>query len=323
VTSDGCVSTFRLEARTAFVYFKPCLRRSSGELNWALGANELAILTGSSVINVYPYFDGAEGGSFSELVECESEILGRTHKLRFYLPPGYAENPLRRYTVLYMQDGKNLFFPAEAFGGHGWKMSEVLETLDRMNAIDKVLVVGIHSGDRGTEYTKPGYETYARAVVEEVCPFVAKRVRVFGTPSETGVLGSSLGGVVSFYMAFEYPNVFGYAGCMSSPFSVQDDLIERVRAEPISGARFYLDSGWPEDNYERTQAMATALSQRGYRMPEDFVHLVFPRAQHDERAWAARLHLPLQLALGRVAIDQRQRVDCLEGAAERCTVQRE
>jgi len=307
VSSDGHVSTFRLEARKTFLYFKACLRGPPDELRWAVGANTLASLTTTSVGDTYPYFDGAEGGSFSELVELDSAILGRTHKLRIYLPPGYAENTLRRYTVLYMQDGKNLFFPAEAFDGHDWQVREVLELLDWMNAIDRALVVGIHSSDREAEYTKPGYEAYARSVVEEIRPVVAQRLRVFGTPGETGVLGSSLGGVVSFYMAFEYPEVFGYAGCMSSPFSLRDDLVERVLAEPIAAAKFYLDSGWPGDNYELTQAMATALSQRGYRMPEDFLHLVFPHAQHHERAWGSRLYLPLQLGLGKAAISQRER----------------
>ena len=84
-------------------------------------------------------------------------------------------------------------------------------------------------------------------------------------------------------------------------------LAAQLLAEPIAAAKFYLDSGWPGDNYELTQAMAAALSQRGYRMPEDFLHLVFPHAQHNERAWGSRLHLPLQLGLGKVAISQRER----------------
>ena len=88
-----------------------------------------------------------------------------------------------------------------------------------MNAVDRVIVVGIYSGDRMGEYTKPGYEAYARSVVEEIKPEVDRRFRVFGSPRETGVIGSSLGGVVSFYMAWQYPEVFGYAACMSSTFS--------------------------------------------------------------------------------------------------------
>jgi predicted alpha/beta superfamily hydrolase len=307
VSANGEVATFVLEARRPFVYLKPCLRGAAGELRWAVGPNMLAVLTTDRVGDVYPHFHGTEHGSFSDLIELDSAILAREHRLRVYLPAGYAENPLRRYPVFYMQDGTNLFFPEEAFAGRDWQVDEVLKLLDSMSLVEPVLVVGIHSGDRANEYTKPGYEAYARSVVEEVRPLVARRLRVLDAPNETAVLGSSLGGVVSFYMAWQYPHVFGYAACMSSTFSFQDDLIERVLAEPKSPAKFYLDSGWPQDNYEVTLAMAMAFAQRGYRVREDFLHLVFPHAEHDEGAWGARLHLPLQLALGKPGVAHRRR----------------
>ena len=241
------------------------------------------------------------------LVEIESKVLGLKQLLRAYLPPGYRQNPLRRFPVCYMQDGKNLFFPEDAFLGREWQVDEALTLLDGMNAVDRVVVVGIHSDDRMRDYTKPGYEAYARSVVEDIKPVVDRSFRVFDSPRETGVFGSSLGGVVSFYMAWQYPHVFGYAACMSSTFSHRDDLIERVLSEPKSPAKFYLDSGWPGDNYEVTQAMAMAFHQRGYKVREDFLHLAFPLEEHDERAWGRRLHLPLQLALGRTSTAQRGR----------------
>jgi len=176
-----------------------------------------------------------------------------------------------------------------------------------MNAVDRVVIVGVHSGDRMGEYTKPGYEAYARSVVEEIKPEVDRRIRVLTSPRETGVIGSSLGGVVSFFMAWEYPQLFGYAACMSSTFSHKDDLIDRVLAELKHPSKFYLDSGWPGDNYEVTLAMAMALGHRGYRVREDFLHFVFPLEKHDERAWGRRLHLPVQLGLGTATTTQRRR----------------
>jgi predicted alpha/beta superfamily hydrolase len=307
VSDDGETSTFTLEAHRPFLYFKACLKANGGSPLWSVGRDMLALLTAEGVSDVYPHFEGEEKGSFSPLVERDSGILGRKHKLRVYLPPGYSENTLRRYPVFYMQDGGNLFFPEEAFQGHDWHVGESLSLLDSMSAVDRAIVVGIYSGDRMIEYTKPGYEAYARSVVEEIQPEVVRRFRVFGSPSETGLIGSSLGGVVSFYMAFQHPQVFGFAACMSSTFSHQDDLIDRVLSEPKSPAKFYLDSGWPKDNYEVTLAMAMALAQRGYRVREDFVHLVFPLEQHDEGAWGKRLHVPLQLALGRPSTARRGR----------------
>jgi predicted alpha/beta superfamily hydrolase len=307
VSEDGEASTFALETRKPFLYFKPCLRTDDGGVRWSIGPNLLVLMTGEGESDVFPYFDGSETGSFSDVIERDSAILGRKHLLRVYLPPGYRQNPLRRYPVLYMQDGKNLFFPEEAFLGRDWSVDDAVHLLDSANATDRVVVVGVYSGDRMGEYTKPGYAAYARSVVEELKPEVDSRVRVLGSPRETGVIGSSLGGVVSFYMAWEFPEVFGYAACLSSTFSHKDDLIDRVLSEPKHPSKFYLDSGWPGDNYEVTLAMAMALARRGYRVREDFLHLVFPLDEHDERAWGKRLHLPLQLGLSRLSAAQRGR----------------
>jgi predicted alpha/beta superfamily hydrolase len=307
VGDDGATSTFSLAARKPFLYFKAMLRSDSGEERWSVGPNMLVLMTTEGTRDVYPYFEGSRSGTFAPVVELDSAILGRRHLVRVYLPPGYHENTLRRYPVLYMQDGKNLFFPEEAFLGRDWNVHEAIHLLDAMGAVDRVVVAGIHSGDRMGEYTKPGYEAYARSVVEEVKPEVDSKVRVLGSPRETGVIGSSLGGVVSFYMAWEHPEVFGFAACMSSTFSHKDDLVDRVLSEPKRSSKFYLDSGWPGDNYEVTLAMAMALGQAGYRVREDFLHLAFPLEEHDERAWGRRLHIPLQLGLSQVTTAARGR----------------
>jgi predicted alpha/beta superfamily hydrolase len=307
VSADGETSTFRLEARRPFVYVKALVEEGGGKPRWCVGANLLLPMTADHVADVYPYFDAPEEGTFSPVIERDSPILGRKHLIRAYLPPGYQENTLRRYPVLYMQDGKNLFFPEDAFLGREWGVDEALRLLDKMNAVDRVVVVGVYSGDRMQEYTKPGYEAYARSLVEEVKPAVDARIRVLASPRETGLLGSSLGGVVSFYTAFQHPEAFGYAACMSSTFSHKDDLVERVLSEPKRPSKFYLDSGWPGDNYEVTLAMAMALSRSGYKVREDFLHLVFPLEAHDELAWGRRLHLPLQLGIGAVTTSERRR----------------
>ena len=308
VSDDRTTYTFRLEAKRPFLYFKPCLRVGS-ETRWAVGANALVMMTHQGVRDVYPYFSGSGKGGFSPLMELDSTILGRRHAVRAYVPAGYLENTLKKYPVLFMQDGKNLFFPEEAFAGHEWHVDESLQLLDGMNAIDKVVVIGIYSGDRMAEYTKPGYESYGRSVVEEILPEARRRVRLIGTPQETGVIGSSLGGVVSFFMAWQWPEVFGTAACMSSTFSHKDDLVERVLSEPKSPSKFYLDSGWPGDNFETTLAMAIALQSRGYVLGRDFFHFAFPLERHEESAWGSRLHLPLQLFWGKVSIAQRGRLE--------------
>jgi predicted alpha/beta superfamily hydrolase len=307
VSADGETSTFNIEARKPFVYLKPMLQRPDGEKRWAKGPNVLLLMTAETPAESYPFFDAFEGGTFSNVLELDSAILGRKHYGRVYLPPGYFENTLRRYPVLYMHDGKNLFFPEEAFLGRVWKVDESLALLDAMNGVDQVVVVGVYSHDRMYDYTKPGYEAYARSIVEEIKPRVDAKIRTFTSPRETGVLGSSLGGVVSFFMAWEYPQVFGLGACMSSTFAHENDLIDRVLSEPKRDNKYYLDSGWPGDNYEVTLAMAMALGQRGFVPRLDFVHLMFPLDEHDENAWSRRLHIPLQMGLSKVATAHRGR----------------
>ena len=200
-----------------------------------------------------------------------------------------------------MQDGHNLFFPDEAFLGSDWKVDQTSYTLRSMSAMEDLVIIGIHSGDRMGEYTRPGYEAYARSLAEEIVPEAQRLLRVGNSRRSRSVWGSSLGGVVSFYCVWQYPEVFGAGVCMSSTFAHKDDLIERVLSEPARDVGFYLDSGWPGDNYEVTMAMATALISRGWRYGHNLLHFSFPLAEHDEAAWGLRLHLPMQFLNGSVA----------------------
>ena len=178
---------------------------------------------------------------------------------------------------MYMQDGRNLFFPQEAFMGQDWGVEDSLALLNGMNAIQQMMIVGICSADRTNEYTYPGYEHYGRSVVEEIKPYIDANFRTRTGPQTTGVMGSSLGGVVSFYMGWQWPEVFGNVGSLSGTFTFKDNLIERVLHEERRDARFYIDTGWPGDNYEVGLAMATALAERGYRYGHDFLYFAFPK----------------------------------------------
>jgi len=200
--------------------------------------------------------------------------------------------------------------------GADWQVDRTVGLLDSMNAIDEFVVVGVYSRDRMAEYTKPGYTAYGESLIGEVKPRIDREFRTMPEPERTGVIGSSLGGVVSFFLAWEWPEVFGGAACLSSTFGHQDDLLERVMSEEKRHARFYLDSGWPEDNYEVTVAMAMALVSRGWVYGRDLLHFAFPLAEHDERSWGLRLHLPLQLFQGSVRNVSNRVQAAAEAAAE-------
>ena len=300
VSEDGNTSTFQLQADQPFLYFKPCLVRN-GEFHWSAGPNKLLLMAEEDQRISYPSFLSPERGRFSKLIEFPSEILGRAHRLRVYLPPGYEENTLALYPVAFMQDGQNLFFPEEAFMGRDWRVDETSHTLRSMSAVEDFVIIGIYSDDRMRDYTDPGYEAYARSLAEEIVPAAGRLLRIGNHRRYRTVWGSSLGGVVSFYSVWQHPQVFGTAVCMSSTFSHKDNLIERVLDEPVRDVGFYLDSGWPGDNYEVTMGMAMALVSRGWRYGLNLMHLCFPLAEHDETAWGLRLHLPLQFLNGAVA----------------------
>lgn len=295
---SGHAFTFTLESDKPFLYVKPCLRIGD-EVRFPPGLNRLVLMTEPDERPIYPHFLSPPGGRFAPLLDFDSTRLGRRHQIRVYLPPGYEENTLKRYPVLYMQDGQNLFFPEEAFAAD-WQVDRTVGILDSMNAVDEFVVVGVYSRDRMAEYTQPGYQTYGESLLGEVKPRIDQEFRTLPGPLKTGVMGSSLGGVVSFFLSWQWPDVFGGAACLSSTFGYRDDLLQRVLSEERRDARFYLDSGWPEDNYEVTVAMAMALVSRGWAYGHDLVHCAFPLAEHDERAWGLRLHLPLQFFYGAV-----------------------
>ena len=128
----------------------------------------------------YPFFFSSEDGEFSPLLTFDSPILNREHRARVLLPPGYHENTMSCYPVIFFQDGQNLFFPEEAFEGHDWGVDATNLLLRSMCAVEDIILVGLYSGAerRMEEFTKPGYERYARSLVQEVVPKVNRRLRV-------------------------------------------------------------------------------------------------------------------------------------------------
>ena len=299
IQQEGCISEFQIETERPYFYFKPVLLRD-GTTMWSRGENFLAVTTSSALLEIHPYFREDAHCSVCELMPPLASASGAQHRFRVFLPPGYYENTLKKYPVLYMHDGHNLFFKEEAFVGNTWRTDEVLGMLDKMNAIEEVIVVGIHPNDRMIEYTRPGYEDYGRFLVEMLKPLIDAKYRTLTSPANTAVMGSSLGGVVSFYLGWQWPDVFGMVACLSSTFAYRDDLLERVFVEPKRKLRIYLDSGWPADNYEPTRSMRDRLIWKGYRPGSELFYLAFPEAKHDENAWAARSPIPFQFLFAKL-----------------------
>ncbi len=274
---------------------KPCLVRDDG-LHWCRGS-DYVLSRHEPDPEIWPYFFSPEQGAVGEERSFPRE--GAAHAVRVYLPPGYDENTLRTYPVLYMQDGRNLFHAHEAFGGAEWKVDESMDRLDRMNAVRKVIVVGVAPIDRMRDYTADGCAAYGAFLVGTIKPAIDAAFRTRTDPRQTVVMGSSLGGVVSLHLAWQHPEVFGNAACLSSTFGHRDDLYQRISTEPRRNVRIYLDSGWPRDNFDATNAMRDLLVHRGYRLGIDLMQFSFPEGTHHEGSWGDRVHLPFQFFFGR------------------------
>ena len=241
-----------------------------------------------------------------------------------WLPPGY-EAGKAEYPVIYMHDGQNLFDPELAFGGVDWGMDEAVVGLMEAGEIEGAIVVGIwnRGDDRWREYMpqkalaaagtverfsqeaggEPCSDRYLGFLVRELKPFVDAQYRTLRGREGTFVMGSSMGGLVSLYALCEYPQVYGGAGCLSTHWPAGDGIVVGYvrRALPPPGThRLYFDHGTEtlDAEYEAYQRRIDAVMRgSGYREGADWATRKFAGAEHSERSWRERVHIPLLFLL--------------------------
>ena len=253
--------------------------------------------------------------------DFKSHFLSHTRSVIVALPPGYDIVPDRRYPVMYLQDGQNLFDAHTAFGGVPWGIDEVAERLARAGECWPVILVGVaNTPDRHREYgtielaTKKGKRSdfsrkYGRCLVEEIKPFIDKTYRTLSGPHDTAIAGSSLGGLISLHLAQWYPDVFGLCCAMSpSLWWDREYFLRSLNASPdwIDRVRIWLDVGGREGMTRKTQLgttrrvrlLAKILGMRGRHEGLDYKFLEVPDGQHNEAAWGARFERVLQFLYG-------------------------
>jgi hypothetical protein len=154
--------------------------------------------------------------------EFDMPQLNRRRRVWLYLPPDYATSGTRRYPVLYMHDGQNVFDAATSFVGE-WGVDETLDSLHAAGELSLIVVAVDHGGDeRFDEYnpwTHPEHgggrgDEYVDFLVETLKPYIDAHYRTRPDRLNTGVAGSSMGGLISFYAMMKYPDVFGRAGVL-------------------------------------------------------------------------------------------------------------
>jgi predicted alpha/beta superfamily hydrolase len=270
-----------------------------------LGDSKMAIggayqLAPGSTVDIYPFF-GAPFGKLTIVKDFASPQLKNSRALRIYLPPSYAENPAKRYPVLYMHDGQNLFDAKTASFGVEWGIDETVNRLVAMGTMDEVIVVGIdNTPDRIPEYTPccdPKYgggklDAYGAFIVDTVKPYIDRSYRTLPGKDNTAIMGSSLGGIASVAIAQRYPDTFSKAGGVSSSFWWnKGSLISKLPARvPV---KFYLDAGTNDDGLEDTTKMVEAMRAKGYRETDDLMFFKADGGKHNEASWAARVEKPL------------------------------
>jgi predicted alpha/beta superfamily hydrolase len=219
-----------------------------------------------------------------------------------YLPPSHGSG--RRFPVVYMQDGNNLFDEAVAHAGE-WRVDEAMEELAREGI--EAIVVGIpHGLDRGGEYAGAKSDAYLEFLADTVRPLVADAFDVDPRPESTGIAGSSLGAVISLHGVVSRPDVFGLAGVFSPAFwwdgGRMFDLVER---DPPSRARVYMDVGDSESDDEAIrrsyvegfERMRGLLERQGLD-DGSLLTVLEAGGVHHESVWARRLPNAFRFLLG-------------------------
>jgi predicted alpha/beta superfamily hydrolase len=221
--------------------------------------------------------------------------LGRQRLVRLYLPPSYTTAPQRRYPVIYMHDGQNLFDDLTSYVGE-WGVDETMNALAKQTGFEAIVVGVDHGGDKRVNELDPWPtarfgagegEAYLHFVVDVLKPYIDSRYRTEPQREHTAIVGSSMGGLISDYAIHRYPQVFGLAGVLSPSYWIAPRIYAYDEAHPLApDARVYLYIGGREgdETVPDAQRMAAQLQRALPRGAAVTLHVV-RGAQHNESAW--------------------------------------
>jgi predicted alpha/beta superfamily hydrolase len=261
-------------------------------------------------IDSLPPVPGVLTGTIEYLREVTpSNTLLRKRDVIIWLPPGYDPNGTRRYPVLYMHDGQNLMDASTAYAGE-WGVDETAQQLVQKGEVEPLIIVGVYNtANRGPEYTQvpdDRYEEvdganggradlYGQFLINELKPMIDGKYLTRTDAANTGMAGSSLGGLVTMYLGMKNPGTFGRLGVVSpSVFWGNNNIVTQVNALPGKLAlRIWLDIGTNEgsssqETVEDTQALRDALVGKGWVLDNDLKYTEVPGGVHNEAAWNAR-----------------------------------
>jgi predicted alpha/beta superfamily hydrolase len=219
--------------------------------------------------------------------------LKRTRRIWAYLPKEYAKGS-KRYPVIYMQDGQNLFNEQTAAFGE-WGIDETLDSVANKSG-KQAIIIGIDNGGnkRLTEYNpydnkdygKGEGNQYADFLAQTLKPFIDKKFRTLKDSAHTFVAGSSMGALISLYAVVKYPNVFGGAGVFSPAFWTAPAIYDEVQKADFGKGikRFYFYAGGKESEtmVPDMDRMIAIIEKKGNYETR---RVMMPIAKHNEQAW--------------------------------------
>lgn len=248
-------------------------------------------------------------GHIERIAPQPSAFVG-PREVQVWLPPGYAAQPERRYPVVYLHDGQNVFDAAAA--GAEWQVDETAQRLVQAGVVAPFIVVAVaNHGERIRDFTPApatagprtgqggGATAYGRYLVHELKPLIDARYRTQAVREATAVGGSSLGGLVSMWLLLQHGDTFG-AGLVLSPsvWWAGEAILGQVAAAPagLPVPRLWLAVGLDEGEGALAGArrLRAALQARGWPP----TYLEQPAAAHDEAAWAALVEPMLRFLHG-------------------------
>ncbi|MBI2419783.1 MAG: histidine kinase [Ignavibacteriales bacterium] len=229
----------------------------------------------------------------------------RSREVEVWLPPGYEEST-GSYPVMYMHDGQNLFDPATSSFGVDWQADECADSLIRNLKVVPFIIVGINNTiARNWEYSETDTgSAYMAFIVQKLKPLIDSKYRTLPGRKHTATGGSSLGGLISFLLAWKYDSVFSMAACFSPAFKIDNfDAIKNVNSSGgvKKDLKLYIDNGGVKLDLllqPGVDAMVSALKNAGYRANDDFMVIIDSEAEHSEAAWAKRVHYPFEYFFG-------------------------
>jgi enterochelin esterase-like enzyme len=193
-----------------------------------------------------------------------SKVMEATRQVHVYLPAGYDESGGRRYPVLFVHDGKEY----ATLGS----MVNVADNMIAAGDIDPLVIVFIDPNDRNSEYKAS--DRFGGMIVTEVVPWVEEKYRVESDPALRGMMGASLGGLISVYITWNHSDLFGFCASQSGAFFPgYSRVIEMVEEGPHREIRYYLDWGTYESEIaESNEEMRDALLRGGYELEWHVYH---------------------------------------------------